>query len=174
MRKRRLFHRTSDRRKNGNESLADHNLFSFLLGSVHPVANVWHKGSQQEGKVCRSAETGRGSASDLSGGRHWEQEVGPHVHHLFLNCHPWNQHRLEWLGFPNVFIQAEDGLPAVAGGEQEEHHGRAARHGRDGRHQRGHGAFSHTVGWGEAGRRHWSFPFFFLIIKNGGYIEMCH
>lgn len=44
------------------------------------------------------------------------------------------------------FFQAKDGLPALAGGEPQEYCGRPARHGGDGRHQRGHGALQDAVG----------------------------
>lgn len=59
-------------------------------------------------------------------------------------------------------LQAEDGLPAVAGGEQEEHHSRSPGPGRDRRHQGGHGALQDAVHRGAAGRtpRHRAYPTF--------------
>lgn len=53
-----------------------------------------------------------------------------------------------------VSVQAEDGLPALAGGEQEDYHSRSTGPGGDGRHQRGHGALQGAVGRGATGTKH--------------------
>jgi len=50
-------------------------------------------------------------------------------------------------------LQAQNGLPALAGGEQEEHHGRPAGPGGDGGHQGGHGALQGAGGGGAPGEQ---------------------
>lgn len=52
-----------------------------------------------------------------------------------------------------VSLKAEDGLPALAGGEQEEYHSSSPQPGGDRHHQRGHGTLQDAIGRGATGTK---------------------